>query len=68
MAYVFPHIIDSGIVLSPITHYISYQVTACYRNVELKFMVQDMREEVELKLNAALKDPTPKIHPYPNPE
>lgn len=31
-------------------------------------MVQDMREEVELKLNAALKDPTHKIHPYPNPE
>jgi hypothetical protein len=31
-------------------------VSACYRGVELKFTVQDMREEVELKMNAALKD------------
>ena len=36
--------------------YHSFQVGACYRGVELKFIVQDMREEVELKMNAALKD------------
>ena len=32
------------------------QVTATYREVELKFMVHDIREEVELKICATLKE------------
>lgn len=36
------------------------QISFSYRAVELKFMVHDIREEVELKTNAALKEPNPK--------
>jgi len=43
------------------------QVSFTYRGVEVKFVVRDTREEVELKTCAALKERRAKVsHPQPH--